>query len=118
MNRTNNRQKFDRVEVERELLDPQARRHHVFHRLKHLLQIRSASIAFQPQSEQRILAVSNSAFAVERTFAAEHVLCLHNVTAQSQTIQLDDEWHTATDLVTARTLTGQTAMLAPYQVVW
>ncbi len=115
-NRTINRQKFDRAKVERELRDPQARRHQVFERLKHLLQIRSASSAFHPQSEQRVLKMSDSVFAIERTSAAEQVLCLHNVTAQ--TIQLTDEWQAATDLVKAQKTTGRTVTLAPYQVLW
>jgi glycosidase len=117
-NRTINRQKFDRAEVERELLDPQARRHHVFNRLKRLLQIRSASSTFHPQSEQRVLKMSDSAFVVERISAAEQVLCLHNVSAQQQTIQLESQWHMATDLVAAHKVAGRTVTLAPYQVVW
>ena len=117
-NRTINRQKFDRAEVERELLDPQARRHQVFNRLKHLLQVRSASSAFQPQSEQRVLKWSDQVFAVERTSATEEVLCLHNVTTEAQTIQLERRWHTATDLVAAKKTTGQAVTLAPYQVLW
>jgi glucosylglycerate phosphorylase len=117
-NRAINRQKFDRAEVERELRDPQARRHQVFNRLKQLLQIRSTSNAFQPQSEQRVLALSDHVFAVERTSTAEHVLCLHNVTPQSQTIQLESQWHMAADLVAAQKVAGQTMTLAPYQVLW
>ena len=117
-NRTINRQKFNRVEVERELRDPQARRHHVFIRLKHLLQVRSASSAFQPQSEQRVLKMSDSVFAVERTSTAERVLCLHNVSAQSQTIQLPSDWQASTDLIAAQKMIGNKLTLTPYQVLW
>jgi len=117
-NRTINRQKFDRAEVERELLDPQTRRHHVFKRLKHLLQIRSASRAFHLQSAQHVLALSDHVFAIERTSTAEQVLGLHNVTAQAQAVQLESKWQTATDLVTARKVKGSSVTLAPYQVLW
>ena len=65
-----------------------------------------------------MLAVSDHVFAVERSSAAEHVLCLHNVTAQPQTIQLKDEWHTAMDLVTAQKMAGRSVTLTPYQVLW
>jgi len=117
-NRTVNRQKFDRAEVERELRDPQARSHHVFNRLKHLLQIRSASSTFHPQSEQRVLQMTDSVFAVERNSAAEHVLCLHNVTDQPQAIQLPNDWQVATDLIAAQKVIDNGLMLTPYQVLW
>ncbi len=117
-NRTINRQKLDRAEVERELLDPQAQRHHVFNRLKQLLQIRAATGAFHPQSAQEVLTLSDHVFAVERTSAVEQVLCLHNVTSQPQTIQLKSNWLPGTDLVTARKMTGHTVTLTPYQVLW
>jgi glucosylglycerate phosphorylase len=116
--RTINRQKLDRAEVERELIDPQTRRHQVFNRLKRLLHIRLASNAFQPQSRQQVMALSDHVFAVERASATEQVLCLHNVTSGLQTIQLEHEWYTTTDLITAQALTGNTLTLAPYQVRW
>jgi glycosidase len=117
-NRTINRQKLDRAEVERELRDPPTRRHHVFNRLKQLLQIRAATGAFHPQSAQEVLTLSDHVFAVERTSTIEQVLCLHNVTSQPQTIQLKNNWQPGTDLVTAQKMTGHTVTLAPYQVLW
>jgi hypothetical protein len=104
--------------VERELIDPQTRRHQVFNRLKQLLHIRSTSSAFQPQSAQQVMALSDHVFAVKRASAAEQVLCLHNVTSAPQTIQLEHQWRTAIDLITAQALTGDTLTLAPYQVRW
>ena len=117
-NRTINRQKFDRAAVERELRDPSTRRHQAFNRLKHLLHIRSASSAFHPQSAQHVPALSDHVFAVVRASAEEHVLCLHNVTAQLQTIPLESQWQTATDLVTAQKAASRAVTLAPYQVRW
>ncbi len=117
-NRAINRQKYDRAEVEHELSDPQARRYHVFHRLKQLLQVRSTSSAFDPQSEQHVLTISDHVFAIERAAATEQVLCLHNVTSRPQAIQLESEWQAATDLVTARKMTGTAVTLTPYQVLW
>jgi glucosylglycerate phosphorylase len=117
-NRTVNRQKFDRAEVERELLDPQTRRHQVFNRLQDLLRIRSASSAFEPQSEQRVLTVADAVFAVERTSVTEQVLCLHNVTMEAQTIQLGSQWQAATDLISGQKTADRAVMLAAYQVMW
>jgi hypothetical protein len=54
-NRSINRQKFDRAEMERELGDPQSRRARVFARLKRLLEVRAASAAFAPHSPQDVL---------------------------------------------------------------
>ncbi len=113
-----NRQKFDRAEVERELHDPHSLRAQVFQRLKHLLQVRSTSSAFHPQSAQQVRALSDHVFAVERTSAAEQVLCLHNVTSQPQTIQLESQWQSALDLVAAGKRVNRAMTLAPYQVLW
>ncbi len=116
-NRTINRQKFDRAEVERELLDPQARRQHVFNRLRQLLQVRSGSGAFDPHGPQRVLELNRAVFVVERGRAEAAVLCLHNVSPQAQRVTLDQKWQHARDL-----LSGQAADIAlrlqPYEVMW
>jgi glucosylglycerate phosphorylase len=148
-NRTINRQKFDRAEMERELGDSQSRRARVFARLKRLLEVRATSAAFAPHSPQDVLHFQDIAgeirsrripmrrtlamrralawgcqptnspvMAVLRGSGDEQVLCLHNVSAQPQVIQLEREWAAATDLITARTLDGGAVTLAPYQVVW
>jgi glucosylglycerate phosphorylase len=117
-NRSINRQKFDRAEVERELSDPQSRRTRVFARLKRLLEVRAASAAFAPHSPQDVLHSQASVMAVLRGSGDEQVLCLHNVSAQPQVIQLEREWAAATDLIAAHALDGGAVTLAPYQAVW
>ena len=117
-NRTINRQKIDRATLERELNDPTSLRHQVFSRLKHLLRVRSTSAAFRPSSPQRVLQFGEAIFAVLRD---DRVLCLHNVSAQPQTIRLDRDWQTAIDLIAARKTACDAdgaVMLAPYQILW
>jgi sucrose phosphorylase len=116
-NRTINRQKFDRAEVERELLDPQARRHYVFNRLKQLLQVRSSSDAFDPHSTQRVLELNRAVLAVERGRAEAAMLCLHNVSPQAQHVTLDRKWQHARDLLSEQVVEGG-LRLQPYEVLW
>ena len=120
-NRTLNRQKFERVDVERALLDPQSRQNRIFRRLKQLLMARARSRAFDPHGEQRVLEFSDQVFAVQRHAADEVVLCLHNVSRQPQAVQLAAPWLAAHDLITARPVTCDATgrlVLAPYQVIW
>ncbi len=115
-NRTINRQKFDRAEVERELQDPQARRGQVFNRLKQLLQIRSSTDAFDPHSPQRVLELNQAVLAIERG-RTHPVLCLHNVSVQAQTVRLNTPWPSAHNLLTGQVVDIETR-LQPYEVMW
>jgi glucosylglycerate phosphorylase len=117
-NRAINRQKCDRAEVKRELCDPQSRRARVFARLKRLLEVRAVSAAFAPHSPQDVLHFQASVMSVLRGRGDEQVLCLHNVSAQPQGLQLERGWRAATDLIAARPLDDGALTLAPYQVVW
>jgi glycosidase len=120
-NRTINRQKIDRATLERDLNDPTSLPHLVFSRLKHLLQVRSASAAFHPNSTQRVLQFDAAIFAVLRASVDDRVLCLHNVSSQPQIIRLDRDWQTAIDLIAARRIACDAdgaVMLTPYQILW
>jgi glucosylglycerate phosphorylase len=112
-NRAINRQKFDRVEVERELSDPASLRGQVFERLKRLLQARSSSDAFDPHSPQQVIELQHAIFAVQRG----SMLCLHNVSQQPQRVTLDRRRQTARDVVSGRVV-GAEAALNPYEVLW
>jgi glycosidase len=112
-NRAINRQKLDRVEVERELSDPLSRRTQVFQRLKHLLQVRSISDAFDPHGSQQVIELNQAIFAVQRG----SVLCLHNVSDQQRRVTLDAPWRSAHDLVSSRTVDTDLT-LQPYEVMW
>ena len=122
-NRSINRQKIERATLEQALNDPASRQQRIFAHLKQLLQARASSPAFHPYGAQRVLQFRDSIFAVLRISPAgdRQVLCLHNVSAQTQVIQLDREWQTATDLLATRTDSSEdrsAVTLAPYQAMW
>ncbi|MBP7689744.1 MAG: hypothetical protein KA765_17635 [Thermoflexales bacterium] len=117
-NRTINRQKFDRVDVERELGDPSSRRSRVFNRLKQLLEVRAASTAFAPDSPQAVLHFQSSVLALLRGSSEEQMLCLHNVSAQPQVIQLEALWRGSIDLIAGQVCDAVELTLAPYQILW
>ncbi len=112
-----NRQKLDRAEVEQLLSDPRSLRSRVFQRLKHLLQVRAGSDAFNPYGPQQVIELNRAVFAVERGRAGAGVLCLHNVSDQPQRVALDHKWRHARDLLSARRATLD-LKLQPYEVVW
>jgi sucrose phosphorylase len=112
-NRAINRQKFDRAEVERDLLDSASLRAQVFRRLKRLLQARSSSSAFDPPSPQRVIELHHAIFAIEHG----PVLCLHNVSDQLQSVTLDQKWWHARDVLSARRAASDLT-LQPYEVIW
>lgn len=101
-NRSINRQKMDRGDLERELAAPGQTRELVFSHFKELLRARAASPAFHPFGEQRVIAsdiiagdpiASESIFAVLRTSqdGEDRVLCLQNVSCQPQMAAIDPE---------------------------
>jgi len=108
-----NRQKLDRVEVERMLSDPRSLRSQVFQHLKQLLQVRSSSDAFDPHGPQQVIKLNPAIFAVERG----PVLCLHNVSDQPQGVTLDQKWRHARDLLSVRRASVDLT-LRPYEVLW
>lgn len=111
-NRTINRQKFQRTDLEKELKGGLRRR--VFTGYSHLLRLRTAEKAFHPVGEQRILDLHPSVFAVFRTYQSESLLCLQNVSANTVEIGLP---LTGRDLVT-HTAVPHRLTLAPYQIAW
>jgi sucrose phosphorylase len=114
-----NRQKLRREAVERELADPGSLRSAVFGRYRQLLAARAASPAFHPHGAQHILDCGEAVFAVLRMWGDERVLCLHNVSAEPQTVAVDFAalgGRTAMDVIGGGV--GNAVSLAPYQVRW
>jgi glucosylglycerate phosphorylase len=129
-NRTINRQKFERIPLENELVDPASLRHQIFARYRQLLAARRGEAAFHPNGGQRILAGDRAIFAFLRTAPddSSRVLCLHNVTDSAQTFSVDEadlgipaggRWH---NLLGAEQIHADggalTIPLAPYEVLW
>jgi glucosylglycerate phosphorylase len=117
-NRTINREKLQFDELQNELADENSLRSNVFTRYSQLLKARSSTSAFHPHSIQNILDVHPSVFAVERISPDKkmHVVCLHNVSAQTITFLMNYEL--GTDLFTGQSLQASKIMLEPYQILW
>ncbi|HEX5807041.1 MAG TPA: alpha-amylase family glycosyl hydrolase [Anaerolineales bacterium] len=126
-NRTINRQKFELSPLESELSDPSSVRHQVFQRYAQLLQARSTSPAFHPHGAQQVLDAGDAVFALLRISpnAVERVLCLQNITDQSQQIGVEKLAGLSpgpfTDLSTGQVINGSSTnglSLEPYQTLW
>jgi sucrose phosphorylase len=103
-NRAINRQKLERVSLEAELADQNSLRSQVFGRYRRILSQRASSAAFHPNGGQNIIDVGRGVFGVVRTSPSgtQQVVCLQNVTAQTQAVSLTNKVHT----------------LEPYQTLW
>jgi hypothetical protein len=89
-NRTINRQKLARAQIEEELADPGSCRAQVYRRLTALFRARAASAAFGPIAEQQILDCGDAVFGVLRFTADDTAwaVCLHNLTGRGQSVDL------------------------------
>ncbi len=129
--RTINREKFRRDELERELAAPTSLRHNVFYPYLHLIRTRTAHPAFHPNGPQRVLPLHPALFALLRTApdGSETVLCIHNVSGQTQSLRLSPDTlpfsstDPLRDLITGAifpvAVSGDWNLrLTPYQVLW
>lgn len=122
-----NREKLSHTVLEAELNDPRSRRARVYAALAQLLRARAKAPAFDPFGVQRALPSNAGVFALlrEAPDASEPVLCLTNVTAQTQLVSLP--WrallgtnNAVRDLITGtrRSVHGPSLALQPYQTLW
>ncbi|HET7376897.1 MAG TPA: sugar phosphorylase, partial [Anaerolineae bacterium] len=90
-NRTINRQKIERDQIERELADPTSLRHIIFNRYAQLLRARSSTACFDPHGSQRVIECGQAIFALERRppDMDRRVVCLINVSAQPRIARID-----------------------------
>jgi len=119
-NRTINRQKLIRQNVEQELANPGSMRFKVFTRLRKLLQVRAQHPAFDPYGAQEVLEFGESVFALIRSSpsASERILYLQNITSVPQTVILSEP-HRGVDLLNqARRISSGTLQLYPYEGLW
>ena len=128
-NRTINRQKCSRFELDRDLAEPASLRSMVFQRMKHLLEVRAAHPGFHPQAEQKVIDCGPSVFALLRRSDeyGEKILYLQNVTQRPQRVELaigdiltssSSFWN---ELISGSVLDlsqNQAVRLAPYQAAW
>ena len=117
-NRTINRQKLERDELEKQLAHLDSLRSKVFTQYSKLLLARSSSSAFDPHGSQKVLDVGKGIFAVLRISPdkSRQTLCLQNVT--SKKLEIKNPIKKATrGLLTSR-LRELTLTLKPYQTLW
>ena len=128
-NRSINRQKFDFALFERELLDEASLHCQVFRRYAQLLHARSSSAAFDPHGKQEVLDGGKAVFTLFRLSpdGAQRVLCLHNVSDQTQRVRIETKEifglfaAPLTDLITGQRmddLLNDIVTLRPYQTLW
>lgn len=124
-NRTINRQKLIREDLERDLAGQDPIRQGVFQRMAQLLKARAAHPAFDPHGKQRVVEFNQSIFAVLRTspLNGEQVLCLHNAADHEQQVTIDFASYKASAAVDALShkmmnTAGSVFILRPYQVLW
>lgn len=126
-NRTINRRKFNRIDLETRLLDAGARESEVFRRLKHLLRVRSTQPAFHPHGSQQVLSLGPNIFALWRSApgASDFVLCLHNVSGYARELDpgdiagFDRLAVRPGDLISGKLIPpDQPFTLQPYQTLW
>jgi sucrose phosphorylase len=117
-NRTINREKLGRDELQTELASENSLRSKVFRRYRQLLKARSSLSAFHPHGHQKILDVHPAVFAMERISPDEktRALCLHNVSGER--ISFSTNYETSRDLFTDQTVEARTVTLEPYQILW
>ncbi len=129
-NRTINRQKLSRTELENELADQASLRARIFTALKRLIQARAAHPAFTPfAAVWNVVECPPTIFALHRqTRSGEHqALCLQNLSSQPQTFALSAAASTLALSGNWLELIGKQKIelnrysgltLAPYQTLW
>jgi glucosylglycerate phosphorylase len=121
-NRTINRKKLERDELEDLLADPETLPARVFQRLAHLLQVRRAHPAFHPSGDQEVVPAAPGVFALLRSSpdGSERILCLQNISDREEHLAsnkfydswthdlIENKWHNADIPIS----------LKPYQTLW
>jgi glycosidase len=87
-NRSINRRKFRKDELESSLADPAARPARVLERLSHLLSVRAERAAFDPYGSQQVAQCPPAVFGLLRVSpdGRDRALCLHNVGSRIEEI--------------------------------
>ena len=115
-NRSINREKFELRELEQALADPNSLRHRVLKGLKPILKVRQRGNAFHPQAGQEVLETPETIFALKRFTEDETLYCLHNVSTESQSLELPETHFT--NLFTKAKQEGLSITLEPLETRW
>lgn len=126
-NRSINREKLNRSELEKELTTEGTVRHRTFHTFLNRIDRRKQETAFHPNADQEVLVLDERLFSIVRTnrTTGEKILVLINVS--EETVRVKEEAVTdylntnhATDILSgsAVTLTEDDITIQPYQALW
>lgn len=123
--RSINRHKWIFDELTLKLTDEKSHHHRVFEQMKRLIQIRTAQTAFHPDSEQAVMVLSDTVFALVRTAQDKRsqILALHNMTAYPQEVCAQEKLPMCfrlprLDLVSNEVVDLKGLQLLPYQCLW
>ena len=91
-NRSINRRKWERDELQALLQDPDSSQARIFSRLSEWIRTRNQHPAFHPGSPMEVLDFGDGVFAFLRTSrtGVEQILCLYNMTPEKQTVSWSD----------------------------
>jgi sucrose phosphorylase len=126
-NRSINREKFNRHNLQTELDDKNSIRSKVYKQLSKLIRIRAEQAVFSPYGTQIVLESNPEIFALLRGDAEtdQCVLCLHNVSAEPVYVKLDFPQMPSRksdifrDLINGENYDFRnTLSVAPYQAIW
>lgn len=117
-NRAINRQKYERHEIESQLLDENSLRQQVYKKLSHLINVRKNHPAFHPDSSFITQCINGSLLEIKRTSKeGNHVTALFNLSHHRQQITLPG--NNVQDLISGIKINGkQSYEIQPYQVLW
>jgi sucrose phosphorylase len=118
-NRTINRKKFEKEELDGLLSDSGTLPAMVFEGLTGLLKIRGEHPAFHPYGSQEVIEIAPEIFGLLRTSPSgdEKILCLHNVSNHEVRLNSLEPWNF--DLIGKKKLSsGAPIPVNPYQTLW
>lgn len=110
-----NREKLDRIQLEKELANPSTRRAVVLKHFKHLLTTRQQCPSFAPHTSQRVVKTNHQLITFVRD---EAVAVIINIS--SQAVELDSRLlleNLSNDLISGAHVKNMLTLL-PYQVMW
>jgi glycosidase len=107
--RTINRQKLERSELDAGLTTPGTLRYLVYNGYRRLLEVRRRHPAFHPNAEQQVIFGNGAVFALRRRSldGSRTVVCLHNVSGESQRMNLGKAQLGAVDRPASTDLLGE-----------
>ena len=121
-NRTINRRKLEREELENLLSDTDALPSRVFNRMAHLLRIRREHPAFHPYGDQEVITTTSGIFGLLRTSpdGGEQILCLQNISNREEHLEGINSYDRWTyDLIENKRCNADLPLsLQPYQTLW